>query len=112
MYYGVASQYYTNQIHVAGLSHTNVTVVLPKQNVNYFFAVTAGDKNGLESDLSTEWSYFLPITSNTVTISWAPSTTNKLYSSPDLKVWSLIGTVLPPFTKSRDKQREFFAIRP
>jgi len=40
---------------------TNVTVSGLVQGTNYFFAVTAYDSSGLESDYSNEMSYRLPM---------------------------------------------------
>jgi fibronectin type 3 domain-containing protein len=62
IYDGVASRTYTNVI-AAGNGTTN-TVTGLAGGVTYFFAVTAVDTNGLESDYSSEVSYTVPLPTN------------------------------------------------
>jgi hypothetical protein len=59
VYYGVASATYTN-VAAAG---TNLTVSISNlvEGATYFFAATAVDTSGLESDYSTEVSTLIPI---------------------------------------------------
>jgi hypothetical protein len=59
VYYGVASATYTN-VAAAG---TNLTVSVPNlvEGATYFFAATAVDTSGLESDFSTEVSTLIPL---------------------------------------------------
>jgi len=58
LYYGVGSRQYTNRTSVGNI--TNVTSLLPTRNQQFFFAVTAYNSAGLESDFSNEASYFTP----------------------------------------------------
>jgi len=61
MYYGVGSRQYTNKTSIGNV--TNSTVFLPARGPMYFFAVTASNSAGLESDFSNEATYtpkFLP----------------------------------------------------
>jgi hypothetical protein len=55
IYYGVASGAYTNKIGCGNVLTTTVT--LPQRGVQYFFAATASDSTGLESEFSNEVSY-------------------------------------------------------
>ena len=55
LYYGGASQTYTNMVAVGGATNATVSGLLP--GARYFFAVTAIDISGLESDFSNEISY-------------------------------------------------------
>lgn len=57
IYYGVASQTYTNSVAVGDV--TNGTISGLVSNTTYFFAATAVDGQGLESQDSTEISYTL-----------------------------------------------------
>jgi hypothetical protein len=62
LYDGVASRTYTNIIAVGNV--TTSTVAGLAGGVTYFFAVTAVDTNGLESDYSSEVSYTVPLSKN------------------------------------------------
>lgn len=55
VYYGVASRVYTNAINVGNVTTNTVTGLV--QGVLYYFAVTAYNTNGLESDFSDEVTY-------------------------------------------------------
>src|SRR5437867_4474089 len=59
VYYGVASRTYTNKVNVGNA--TNATVSGLIEGTTYYFAVTAYDSNGLESDYSNEMSYTVPV---------------------------------------------------
>lgn len=56
LYWGSASQNYTNSIQVAAPS-TSVTVSNLVRDVTYYFAVTARSTSGLESAYSVEVNY-------------------------------------------------------
>jgi hypothetical protein len=64
IYYGVATKSYTNNSTVVSngppCTITNATVALPANGVTYFFAATASDTYGLESDFSNEVSWATP----------------------------------------------------
>ena len=55
LYYGVASQTYTNRIQVGNV--TNATISGLVSGTTYFFAATATDSVGLESEFSNEVTY-------------------------------------------------------
>ena len=59
VYFGSASRAYTNSVS----SGTNLTVTVSNLPYSgpYFFAATAKDKQGLESDYSSEISLLLPV---------------------------------------------------
>src|SRR3954454_14788816 len=63
LYYGVDTLTYTNAIDFANV-RTNVVSGLV-QDVTYYFAVTAYDASGLESDFSSELSYTVTPAGNT-----------------------------------------------
>ena len=63
LYEGAASRTYTNVIDVGNVTTATVTGLV--DGVTYFFAVTAYDTNGLESDFSGEISYTVPLPTNT-----------------------------------------------
>ncbi len=58
LYYGVSSRDYTNVTDVGSATTTTVSNLV--SSTTYFFAVTAYDLVGLESDFSTELSYTVP----------------------------------------------------
>src|ERR1044072_8991364 len=64
-YYGTASGNYTQMVP-AGNS-TNVVISGLAEGVTYYFAVTAFDLANIESDFSTEVSYFVSSSSPTIT---------------------------------------------
>ncbi|HET7624075.1 MAG TPA: fibronectin type III domain-containing protein, partial [Verrucomicrobiae bacterium] len=59
IYYGVASRNYTNKVTVGNV--TNATVTGLQEGVTYYFAATAFNAIGLESDFSEEVSYTVPV---------------------------------------------------
>ena len=58
LYQGAASRTYTNVIAVGNATTRTITSLA--SGATYFFAVTAYDTNGLESDFSSEISYTVP----------------------------------------------------
>ncbi len=58
LYYGTTSQSYTNVLDVGALTFSTVSNLIPA--TTYYFAVTAYDVVGLESDFSTEIGYTVP----------------------------------------------------
>ncbi len=69
VYYGVASQTYTNMLPAGNV--TNATVSGLVQGATYYFSVTALDAIGLESPHSNEISYTVP-TTNSAPVNTAP----------------------------------------
>ena len=69
MYYGGASRNYTNQTVNVTSAFTNATITGLTEGATYYFAATAKDSLGLESDFSNEVVYTVPtnnITTNVV----------------------------------------------
>jgi hypothetical protein len=62
LYDGVASRTYTNIIDAGNVTTQAVSGLTA--GVTYFFAVTAYDTNGLQSDYSSELSYTVPLPTN------------------------------------------------
>jgi len=63
VYYGASSLDYTNML-VAGSAATNILIPGLVEGVTYYFAATAFDLTGVESDLSTEVAYWVPATNS------------------------------------------------
>ena len=103
LYIGGASRSYTNVLNMG--SATNTLVGGLTEGKTYFFAVTAYDDQGDESDYSDETVYIVPgylvMTPGTTPGSFVriqfPVTTGHWYeiqSSPDLQTWTTIQKVL------------------
>ncbi len=60
IYYGAAPASYTNSITVGNITNTQIASLV--EGMTYFFAATAFDASGLESDFSNETSYSVPAT--------------------------------------------------
>ncbi len=67
VYYGGASQTYTNMRSVGTVTNATISGLL--QGSTYYFSVTATDSMGLESPKSNEVSYTVPITNSVSTTS-------------------------------------------
>jgi hypothetical protein len=95
LYYGPASHAYTNMVTVGNA--TNVTIGIQPLS-DYFFAVTAYDSFGLESDFSEELKYAelqgAPIEWQLPTNVIVANYTWRLERSYDLKQWFWI---VPPY---------------
>jgi hypothetical protein len=57
LYYGAASHTYTNKVGVGPATSATIPNLVP--GITYFFAATASDSEGLESDFSNEVSYLV-----------------------------------------------------
>jgi hypothetical protein len=81
LYQGVATRSYTNSITVGNV--TNFTISGLRAGVTYYFAAAAYDTAGLESQLSTEVSYAVPVanTSPPTIVLSAPSS-GASYTAP------------------------------
>jgi len=103
VYYGAASGNYSNSVVVGNV--TTNTVPGLASGVTYFFAVTAYNASGLESDFSNEISYTVPGGLPTLQIRVTPTRqvvltvtglighTYDIQATQDLKTWTIIGTV-------------------
>jgi subtilisin-like proprotein convertase family protein len=81
LYVGVASRTYTNIIDVGNVTTNTVTGLAG--GVTYFFAATAYDTNGLESDYSSEVRYAVPRpTNNAPIIALATPADGTSYAAP------------------------------
>jgi len=81
LYEGAATRTYTNVI--AAGNATNASVSSLVSGVTYFFAVTAYDTNGLESDFSAEVSYTVALPTNSPpTIALTSPTDGAVYTAP------------------------------
>lgn len=107
VYCGVQSRQYTNSFSV-GLTNS-ATVSNLCSGVIYFFAVTAVDTNGIESDFSNELTISKPaaptLNSSSVTI-YFPFNVRQ---SPDLTNWST-NTVTGSFNVPIGASNDFFQI--
>ena len=102
VYYGVASRTYSNMINAGNV--TNTTVSGLAGGVVYYFAVTAYDDFGDESDFSDEISYLVPNIPNiqidgiiagqfTLTVTGQTGHTYEVQATQDFKTWTTIGSV-------------------
>ena len=81
LYEGAASRTYTNVIAAGKVTSNTVSSLVG--GATYFFAVTAYDTNGLESDFSSEISYTVPVPSNSPpTIALTSPANNAAFTTP------------------------------
>jgi hypothetical protein len=104
VYYGVASNTYTNMINAGNA--TNVTIPDVAAGVTYYFAATAYDSVGDQSGYSNEATYAVPTAFSTMQIRSAPAgqfiltvtgptgQTNEIQATQDFNTWTVIGTVI------------------
>jgi hypothetical protein len=103
VYYGSQSGVYTNRIWFDNV--TNATITGLSAGVVYYFAATATDSEGLESDFSNEVTYSVPLwlSPPAITLLTAgqisvfglavPRASYDLLASQDLAVWRVAATV-------------------
>jgi hypothetical protein len=100
IHYGIASRIYTSSITVE--NSTSGTVSGLMAGLTYYFAVTAYDVNGYESDFSEEIVYTpeLPIAQFTIdlfrkllTLQGVPNRTYDVWAKRNLTDWAIIGRV-------------------
>ena len=111
IYYGGASRAYTNTVNSGNA--TSVTIGNLSEGVTYYFAATAIDTVGRESDFSGEISYLVPMATG-VQVRLAPSRrailtvtgqngrSYDIQATQDLKTWTKIGTVTMGASGARD----------
>jgi sulfur relay (sulfurtransferase) complex TusBCD TusD component (DsrE family) len=80
LYYGGASQTYTNLVAAGGLTTATVSGLLP--GATYFFAATAVDSVGLASVFSNEISYQVPASGNPPTVALTAPLNGASYPAP------------------------------
>ena len=102
IYYGGVSRSYTNMVSTGNA--TSVTIGNLAEGVTYYFAVTAYDIFGLESDFSDEIRYLVPMAAvvqmrvapagqTILTVTGPIGRTYDIQATEDLKTWTVIGTV-------------------
>ena len=103
VYYGVSSHNYTNMINAGNVTNTTISGLVA--GVTYYFAATAYDSLGGQSDYSNEATYTVPMPLSKMLIRRAPAgqfiltvigptgQTYNVLATQDLKTWTIIGTV-------------------
>jgi hypothetical protein len=106
VYYGVASRSYTNMVNVG--NSTNATISGLVEGATYYFAATAYNLLGLESDFSDEASYSAPLAIARLQIRAAPAGqfvltvtgpighTYEILATQTFTAWTVIGAVTMP----------------
>ena len=126
LYYGAASRTYTNVINSANVTSATIGDLIG--GVTYFFAVTAYNNVGLESDFSGETSYTVAIplaildihsgSANQFVLTVAGPIGHRytIQATQDFQTWTTIGTVSVPAggsfeftdTKAQKFSRRFY----
>ena len=103
VYYGVASHTYPNRIDAGNGAKVTVSGLIG--GVTYYFAVTAYDSLGQESDFSAEISYSVPVKSPSLQVQGMAAGqfvlsmagqidhTYEIQATQDFKTWTTIGSV-------------------
>lgn len=103
IHYGVASRTYTHMVSTGNATSAIIGDLVA--GATYYFAVTAYDIFGLESEYSNEISYLVPMALASVRIRVGPARqiiltvtgqsgrTYDLQATPDLNAWTTMGTV-------------------
>ena len=110
VHYGTASRNYTNSV-VAG-NVMNATVAGLSEGINYYFAVTAYDTSGAQSDFSNEVRIvpgqprvrlaLSPVKQAVLTISGLIGRTYEILASTNLTTWAVIGSTTLGATAAQD----------
>jgi hypothetical protein len=115
VYYGVACHAYTNMVNVG--KATNVTITGLVEGTTYYFAATAYNTLGLESDWSNEASCapgtipgapaklqirVAPTRQVILTVTGQVGSTYNIQALPDFTAWTVIGSVTVPAGGSLD----------
>ena len=87
VYHGTVSRRYTNAVFVGNA--TKATISRLRENLTYYFAVTARDAIGLESEFSNEVSWFVPTVLDRTVAKLDLRTNGNGRISPDLSTLNL-----------------------
>lgn len=106
IYYGVSSGNYTNMVNAGNVTNTTISGLIA--GVTYYFAATAYDSTGAQSDYSNEAICTVPTTVTTtpalvqirsapagqfiLTVSGPVGKTYNILATQDLMAWTVIGT--------------------
>ena len=102
IHYGVASRVYTQVLDVDNVTQATVSNLVA--GTTYYFALTAYNVLGLQSDYTPELVYTVPLTARlriqmalpkqtVLTVSGPAGRSYTVQASPDLRTWTSIGTV-------------------
>ena len=103
VYYGAVSGAYTNMVNAGSVMSTTISGLVA--GVTYYFAATAYDGLGMESDFSSEVSYLVPANLSViqirlasagqfvVTVTGLVGRTYEIQATQDFWTWTVIGTV-------------------
>jgi regulation of enolase protein 1 (concanavalin A-like superfamily) len=80
IYYGVASRTYTNKVNVGNVTSATISGLV--EATTYYFAATAYNTLGLESDYSDESSYTVPVFDNLPIIALTAPSNGAGYTAP------------------------------
>jgi len=116
VYYGVSSGNYTNMVNAGNVTNTIVSGLVA--GVTYYFAATAYDSTGAQSDYSNEAICTVPTTVTTtpaqvqirsapagqfiLTVSGPVGKTYNILATQDLMAWAVIGTATTGASGSLD----------
>jgi len=104
VHYGVASRTYTQIVDVGDSTTATITNLLP--GTTYYFALTAYNSVGLQSDYTGELVYSAPMVlaplqirivpprQTVLTVRGTAGRTYDIQASADLKTWTTIGTII------------------
>lgn len=106
IHFGTISHSYTELLDVG--SATNATIVLPSPGTTYYFAATAYDASGVESEFSNEISFTLPAEARltaaglvagqfSFTVTGTPGVSYVVEASTNLADWFPVQTNVAPF---------------
>lgn len=107
IYYGLASHTYTQSVDVGNV--TNVSITVPAAGGTYYFAATAYNSSGVESDFSNEATFVIPESATltsarlssgqfSFTVNGTSGARYAILASTNLVDWFPVQTNTAPFT--------------